>query len=307
MNRKNWLRGLILTGVLAGCFAVSAGAAHLGVGTVQGEGLRLRAEPGLQGQVLTNAHTGDKVIVLEQAGDWYKVDYATQVGYMSSGFLEVATAVEGDLGHGMVDTGSDVLNLRAAPGTDSQKLTAIPGRSVLALEGFQDGWYKVTYNGWTGYVSSDYILPVDASGARADGAAVTASGLGQAIVNEAVKHLGKPYVYGTHGPNSFDCAGFTHYCVKQATGGAVVMPTSASQQWLSVPGQRIYSLSELQVGDLIFINDPAYNSSGKAVSHVSIYMGNGQIIHASSGKTGVIAQPLRDKDYRYFVGALRLG
>ena len=305
---KNWPKGLLAALTLAGCFALSAAAAHVGVATVRDEGLPLRAQPGLSGEIMTQAHKGQQVTVLEQAGDWYKVDCATQVGYMSAAFLQVSTSVEADLGYGMVTTGGDPLNLRAGAGTDADRLTTVPSRAVLPLIGFQEGWYKTTYNGLTGYVSSDYITPVqDAAGTRADDAIVTASDLGQRIVDEAMKHLGKPYVYGGKGPNGFDCSGFVYYCVKEATGGSIVLSGGASNQWLTAPGQRVNSIDQLQPGDLLFINDPAYGSPGKPVSHVSIYMGNGQIIHASDGRTGVIAQPLRDKDYRYFVGAIRLG
>lgn len=308
MDKRSWLKGAFLAGVLAVCLSVSAAAASVGVGTVQGEGLRLRAQPGLEGAVLTEAHKGDAVMVLERDGDWYKVDYATQTGYMSAGFLAVETSVEADLGYGMVTTDGGSLNLRSGPGTDAQKLASIPCRAVVSLTGFQDGWYKAVYGGVTGYVSSDYITLVDAAGNRADGAAApAASDLGQRIVAEAMKHLGKPYVYATHGPNSFDCSGFVHYCVKQATGGAIVLSTGSAQQWTSAPGQRIYSIDQLQPGDLLFIDDPAYGGSYKLVTHVAIYAGNGQIVHASSSSTGVIVSPVTEKYHRYFVGAIRLG
>lgn len=309
MNGKNWLKGIFVTGVLAGCFVVSAAAAHVGVGTVMGEGLRLRKEPGLEGAVLTQAHKGERVIVLERDGDWYKVDYATQTGYMSSGYLEVATSVEADLGYGMVDTSGSSLNLRAGASTDTEKLGAISCRSVVSIVGFQDGWYQVTYNGLTGYVSSEYITRVDAEGNRADktGGPVAASGLGQSIVDEAMKHVGKSYVYGTHGPNSFDCSGFTYYCVKQASGGSIVLSTSSAQQWSSTPGQRIYSMDQLQPGDIFFINDPAYGGKNKTVTHVAIYAGNGRMVHAANSSTGVVTRAIQDREYRYFVGAIRLG
>lgn len=309
MNRKNWLKGIVLAGVLAGCLAVSAAAAPVGVGTINGEGLRLRSEPSLSGEVLTVSHKGEYAVVLEQIGDWYKVDYATRTGYMSAGYLDVATSLEADLGCGMVATEGGALNLRAGVGTDTDKLTSIPCGGMVSVSGYQDGWYKVTYNGITGYVSSDYITLVDASGKRADGAvdAPVASGLGQSIVNEALKHVGKPYVYGTHGPNSFDCSGFTYYCVKQATGGAITLSTSSVQQWTSSPGQRIYSIDQLQPGDIFFIDDPAYGGSHKLVTHVAIYLGGGQMVHAANSSVGVVTRPLQDREYRYFVGAIRLG
>ncbi len=311
MNGRNWFKGIFVACALAGCFVLSAAASNVSVGTVTGEGLRLRSAPGLEGEILASAHKGERVMVLEQAGDWYKVDYATQTGYMSSGFLDIATDLEADLGYGMVTTSGDTLNLRAGAGVSAEKIGTLPCRAVVSITGVRDGWYQVTYNGLTGYASGNYITPVDAEGKRADGAtdapSATGSDLGQRIVSEAMKHLGKPYVYATHGPNSFDCSGFTHYCVKQATGGAITLSTGSAQQWTSAPGQRIYSIDQLQPGDLFFIDDPAYGGNHKIVTHVAIYMGEGKLIHASSGSTGVIINPIKDKDRRYFVGAIRLG
>ena len=306
MKRKNWLKGIVIAGILAGCFALSAAAAHVGVGTVQGEGLRLRAEPNLQGSTLTYAHKGEHVIVLEKAGDWYKVSYNAQEGYMSGGFVEVSTSAEADLGYGQVTTSGSSLNLRSGASTSTEKLASIPYHSVVELVGFQDGWYKVTYNGHTGYVSSDYITPVKDAGA-ADAAPASASSFGQRLVAEALKHVGKRYVYGGKGPNSFDCSGFVYYCVKQVSGGSINLTGGASTQWRTAPGQRIRSIDQMQPGDLFFINDPAYGGSNYVATHVAIYLGNGQLVHASSSTTGVITNALKDKDYRYFVGAIRLG
>ncbi len=76
---------------------------------------------------------------------------------------------------------------------------------------------------------------------------------------------------------------------------------------LSGMGTKIYSISELQPGDLVFFNDPSRNK-GKACSHAGIYIGNGQHVHASSSRNGgVITSDLTSGYYNtYFVGGLRL-
>ncbi|WP_462259236.1 C40 family peptidase, partial [Vagococcus teuberi] len=92
---------------------------------------------------------------------------------------------------------------------------------------------------------------------------------GSAIVSEAYKHIGKPYVWGAKGPDSFDCSGFTSYVFRQAAGkeiGGWTVPQESA-------GTQI-SLSELQPGDLVF-----WGSRG-ATYHVGIYVGGGQYIHA---------------------------
>lgn len=92
---------------------------------------------------------------------------------------------------------------------------------------------------------------------------------GNAVVSEAYKHLGKPYVWGAKGPGSFDCSGFTSYVYRQAAGkeiGGWTVPQESA-------GTQI-SLSQLQPGDLVF-----WGSRG-ATYHVGIYVGGGQYIHA---------------------------
>ena len=310
MGLKKIARGLVLSGILAGALCVSAAADFIGVGTVSGDGLRLRSGAGTDHAVLATANEGDTVLVMEDAGVWYKVDFGTQVGYMSAGYVDLATTVEADLGLGMVTTKGDALNVRGGAGTGFEVVTRISNGTVVDLTGMTDGWYKITYNNTVGYVSGAYITPVlDANGTRKDGAVAQdsqASGLGQRIVDEAMKHVGKRYVYGAKGPNAFDCSGFAYYCVKQASGGSILLAGGSTNQWRSTPGQRITSISQLQPGDLFFICDPAY-SGGKATSHVAIYAGNGNLVHASDAKTGVIVNPIKDKDRRYFVGAIRLG
>lgn len=302
------MRGLVLCGILTGALCVSAAADYIGVGTVNGDGLRLRSGAGTDHAILATANEGDTVLVMEDADGWYKVDFGTQVGYMSAGYVDLATTVEADLGLGMVTTKGDALNVRAGAGTGFEVVTKVSNGTVVDLTGMTDGWYKITYNNKVGYVSGAYITPVlDANGTRKDGEVVAkASGLGQRIVDEAMKHVGKRYVYGAKGPNSFDCSGFAYYCVKQASGGSILLAGGSTNQWYNTPGQRITSISQLQPGDLFFICDPAY-SGGKATSHVAIYAGNGNLVHASDAKTGVIVNPIKDKDRRYFVGAIRLG
>lgn len=101
----------------------------------------------------------------------------------------------------------------------------------------------------------------------------------KAIVNLAYAQLGKPYVWGAEGPNSFDCSGLMTYIFKN--GGGINLPRTSKQQ--SNFGTTV-SKSELQPGDLIFSST---DGSG-GVSHVGIYVGNGEMIH--SPKPGDVVQ-----------------
>lgn len=98
------------------------------------------------------------------------------------------------------------------------------------------------------------------------------------LLNEAQKHIGKKYVHGTHGPNTFDCSGFTSYVYKQF--GFNISPGSRIQYTQGTPVSR----NDLRKGDLVFFTSPR---SGKAVGHVGIVWeadnekGTFKFIHAS--------------------------
>lgn len=95
------------------------------------------------------------------------------------------------------------------------------------------------------------------------------------LIELANKQLGKPYKWGASGPDSFDCSGFTYYVYKNSTG--ISLPRTSTQQ--SKIGKTV-SKNNLKPGDLVF-----FNTSGKGISHVGLYVGNSKFIHSpSSGK-----------------------
>ena len=109
--------------------------------------------------------------------------------------------------------------------------------------------------------------------------------MGSNIANFAKSLVGKPYVYGSTGPNSFDCSGFVVYVYKKF--GINLPRTSQAQAYV---GKRI-SKSELQPGDLVFSN--TYSS----LYHVGVYIGNGQFVHAANSSTGVTISNINDGYY----------
>jgi cell wall-associated NlpC family hydrolase len=119
----------------------------------------------------------------------------------------------------------------------------------------------------------------------------TTSSAGQAIVDFAVQFVGNPYVWGgTSLTNGADCSGFTQSVM--ANFGISIPRTAAAQ---SCSGTEV-ALSDIQAGDLLFYQ----GDSG--IGHVSIYMGNGQVVHASNASTGII---ISDYGYRTPVSARR--
>ena len=265
------LRAAVLGTVFTAMFTVGASAATLGAGTVTADALRLRDTPAAEGEILATASGGTSVVVLEDTGNgWYKVNFNTVEGYMSSEYLTVSTTADAALGYGLVDTDGSSLNMRAAAGTNYETVASIPGGTVLELEGVDNGWYKVTYSGKTGYVSSDYITITT----EPDVTETASSDLGAQIVAYAEEYLGTPYVLGGNGPNQFDCSGFTKYVYSHFGYTLNRTATDQLQNGVSV------SKDELQPGDLVFFK---YRTS-KPVSHVGIYIGNGEFIHASTNR-----------------------
>ena len=141
----------------------------------------------------------------------------------------------------------------------------------------------------------------DSSGSRGDGTTAVAvssnSSMGSQIVSYAKQFLGVPYVYGGNGPSSFDCSGFTSYVYRHF--GYTLNRTASTQLSNGVA----VSKSELQPGDLVFFR---YNTSYPA-SHVGIYIGNGQFIHASTNKYKVQIDQLMTGHYAsVYVAARRI-
>jgi cell wall-associated NlpC family hydrolase len=99
-------------------------------------------------------------------------------------------------------------------------------------------------------------------------------------VDTALAQVGKPYVWGGAGPNSYDCSGLVQFAYAAA---GVSLPHSSSMQ--STLGTPV-SIADLQPGDLVFFYSP--------VSHVGMYIGNGQMVHASTS-----GQPVKVVDLAY--------
>lgn len=100
---------------------------------------------------------------------------------------------------------------------------------------------------------------------------------GSAIIDEARKHLGKAYVWGAKGPNSFDCSGFTAYVYRHAVGKEIGTWTGAQQN-----AGTVIPVSQAQPGDLLF-----WSNGGATTYHVAISLGGNRMIHAANPQQGV--------------------
>ena len=271
--------------------ASAADQIAVGVGCTTGSSLRLRAEASTDSAIVTQLDKSVAVAILGKQDGWYYVSYDGNTGYLSADYV-----IEDQDGVFTADgrVNGDGVNVRAAASADAESLATVSSGSAVTVNGFADGWYAVTCQyGTTGYIRSDFVDLTSAS----------ASGSASGVVSVAKQYLGTRYSYGGASPSGFDCSGFTMYCFQQM---GVSLPHSATSQWQSGAGQKITSTSGLQSGDLVFFCDPS-RSNGKACSHAGIYVGNGQFIHASSSKSGVIYSDLTSGYYNnYYVGAIRL-
>lgn len=298
-----FLRTAVLTVAVSAVCMIGASAAS-GVGTVDTDALRLRNEANTTSTILATASKGDTVVILEDAGNgWYKVDYNTVEGYMSSEYLTVSTQADVTIGYGLVQADGSTLNVRSGPGTGYDKVATLSDNAVVTIVGINNGWYKIkTSSGTVGYVSSEYMVTCkDSAGSRGDGTTAVAttsnSSMGQQVVAYAKQFMGVPYVYGGNGPNSFDCSGFTSYIYRHF--GYTLNRTASTQ----LSNGTAVSKSELQPGDLVFFR---YNTSYPA-SHVGIYIGNGQFIHASTNKYQVQIDQLNTGHYaNVYIAARRI-
>ena len=284
-----------LTLLVGVCLALlcSAQAIELktGIGIVETSGLRLRAKPSTDADILDSASYGDNVVVIRESGDFYLVDYNLQIGYMARQYVTFKERENVELGYGKVVDVS--VNLRAKPDPASDLLATLSTGDKAYIIGFNCGWYKVTYGSQTGYIRSDLLELTEKPAANSGGASYVS--LGQQLVDLAKQYTGTPYVWGGTTTSGFDCSGYTKYVYAQL--GYTIKRTAAQQLTNGV------SVTSLQLGDLVFFNN-TYSSS-LAATHVGIYVGDNQFIHAASG--GVKITDLSDSFYASrYVGARRI-
>ncbi|WP_455581799.1 C40 family peptidase [Dysosmobacter sp.] len=287
---------LLLTGTMTLLLTAHTMAADLavGAGCTTGSSLRMRAEATTSSEIVTTLNKSVAVAILDDSTEgWYKIAYAGKTGYVSSDYLTVDQDNVFET-YGCVN--GDGVNVRGSASTDGAVLATVDAGTIVTVNGLVDGWYDVTCQyGTEGYIRSDFLDLTESA---------AASSSGSAIVDTAKAHLGTRYVYGGASPSGFDCSGFTMYVYSQH---GYSLPHTATGQWQSGIGAKVWSISALQPGDLVFFNDPSRNA-GKACSHAGIYIGGGQFIHSSSSRSnGVIISDLTSGYYNtYFVGGIHV-
>ncbi|WP_455539405.1 C40 family peptidase [Terrisporobacter sp.] len=261
--------------------------------------LNVRSGPSTSYSIKTTVSNGTVYKILQKSNGWYKIELSNGVaGWVSGYYIKETTdkvsinssnnntsnldsTTETEVNKNGKVTSSVNLNVRSGPGTSYSKKSSLKPGEVVFLLTSSNGWYKVKLkNEITGWVSGDYIKITDelvGSGTSGSVNNNTNNNTSNdektdAVIKLAMSHLNKPYVWGANGPNSFDCSGFTRYVYLHAVG--VSLPRVSYDQAKS--GKAV-SVSNLKEGDLLHF---ATVEPGRT-SHVGIYIGNNQFIHAS--------------------------
>lgn len=260
------------------------GYTNIGIANVESGNLNVRAIPSTDGKLVGKMPKYSACEVLEIVDGWAHIQSGEVEGYVSMDFLLTGPEAKlraRDLVRTVAISNGDGLNVRDGASLDSAVLTQIPKGEELEYVETVGDWVKVSIDGEEAYISAEYVTVEE----KLD-TAITMTELlyGQGVsdvrvelVEYAKQFLGNPYVYGgTSLTKGADCSGFVLSVFKKF--GVKLSHHAASQ---ANEGVRI-SVSELQPGDLVF-----YANSRGTINHVALYIGGGQVIHASSPSTGI--------------------
>ena len=272
-------------------------------------GLNVRSGAGTSYSKLGKLEYKEKVTVLSTSNGWSKINYNGKTGYVDSSYLKSTLQDSTNDNTNNETTGTTKyvnttsgLNVRSGAGTSYSKLGKLEYKEKVTVLSTSNGWSKINYNGKKGYVDSSYLQSTvpGSNGNNANNNNNTVSTKANEVIAYAKTLLGKPYVWGAQGPNSFDCSGFTYYVFKNKAG--IVLPRTSSAQ--SKYGTYV-SKSNLKAGDLVFFDTNGANDGN--VSHVGMYIGNGQMIHASYGQKKIVIANFNDSYYqKAYVNARRV-
>ena len=276
--------------------------------------VNVRSEASEDSEVLGKLYDKSVGKYLGEENGWYKIESGSVTGYVKAEYCvtgEDAVALAKKVGKRIATVTTTTLKVRSAASTDADVIGLVPIDDELVVSEEEDGWIKVDIEEGEGYVSTDYVtLSTEfvkaeskaeeearlakedaekeaARKAASSGTSKKSSGkvksaesytsksssIGSAVAEFAQQFVGNPYVYGGSSlTNGTDCSGFV---MSVYANFGVSLPHSSSAD-RSV-GAAVDGLSNAEPGDLVCYS-----------GHVALYIGNGQIVHASTSKTGII-------------------
>lgn len=262
----------------------SWGYTNIGIADVGSGNLNVRKAPSTSGKLVGKMPNNAACEVLEEVDGWAHITSGEVEGYVSMDYLLTgpdAKLKAMELVRTVAIVNVDGLNVREEASQESAVLTQVPKGEELEYVETDGDWVKVYVDAEEAYVSAEYVTVEE----KLDTAitmtellyGVGVSDVRVEMVEYAKQFLGNPYVWGgTSLTKGADCSGFVLSIYKKY--GITLPHYSGSQAQM---GTKI-SADELQPGDLIF-----YANGSGTINHVAMYIGNSQVIHASSPTTGI--------------------
>jgi hypothetical protein len=276
------------------------GYSNVGLADVDSN-LLIRSGPGENNKIIGKLPKNGGCEILDESKGWSKIRTKTSsskelTGYVNSDYLLTGTRANRkakEVGSYVATAKVSGLNVRLKADTDAKVVDNIAkGEELIVLDSKvttddkdHSEWVKVsldsdTKEGSVAYVAREYVgISFDLIHAVSNDEISYGSGVSSIrarLINEAKEHLGESYVWGgTRLGHGVDCSGFMQQLYRQF--GYYIPRDSRSQ---AASGRRISS-SELRPGDLVFYGSSSY------INHVAMYIGNGQVIHASNHRDGI--------------------
>ncbi|MBQ7614856.1 MAG: C40 family peptidase [Butyrivibrio sp.] len=288
-----------------------------------------------EGEIVGKLYDKSVGTFIEEDNGWYKIKSGAVEGYVKAEYCvtgDDAVDLAKQVGTRIATVTTTTLKVRGGPSLDAEVLGLVPIEDQLVVEEELDGWVKVSIEEGDGFVSFDYVTlstefvkaeskaeeearlakekaareaatkaaksntSKSSSGSKSDGSSYNSAGsyttatssIGSAVAQFALQFVGNPYVYGgTSLTNGADCSGFV---MSVYNNFGVSLPHSSGGD-RSV-GAAVDGISNAQAGDIVCYS-----------GHVAIYIGNGQIVHASTAKTGI---KVSNADYRKILAVRRI-
>lgn len=274
------------------------GYTNLGIANVDNN-LNIRAVAAEDGKLVGKLPRDAACEVLDSDDTWAHIKSGKVEGYVSQEYLLTGIPAKRraeELAVTMARVTTDSLKVRAEANTDSEVITLVPNGEELEVVDVEGDWVRVYLDDEEVFVSAQYV---EVSAELGTAITMTELFYGQGVSDVRVdlcqyakEFLGNPYVWGgTSLTKGADCSGYVMSIFKKY---GISLPHSSVAQAGSGTAIKV---SEAKPGDLIFYGN------GRTINHVAIYIGGGQVIHASNPKTGI---RISNVSYRSPVKAVRI-
>lgn len=258
------------------------GYTNLGIANVDNY-LNVRAEAGEDAKIVGKLPADAGCEILDSQDGWYHIRSGKVSGYVRGDYIitgSQARQLAEKLKKTMATVNTLTVYIREQPNTECTILTMVTADEELEVVKEGEDWIEIKLDDENGFVSAQYVdLSEELKKAMPYTETERSEGVSDSkysLVQTALSYVGGRYVWGgTSLTNGVDCSGFTMQIMAKY---GVSLPHSSRAQ---AGYGRSVSTSELQPGDLIFYG------SGNSISHVAIYIGNGQIVHASTSRDGI--------------------